>query len=377
MMGNFHMSSLVDNILLMNWIEIGDAFRLGLTVAKMRANPNGRATHEREIINGEGMRVMPLAIPAPLTRPFSSYLNLISRNPTRLPEPDPTWTDGSVGCRSVRCRGLDARAGELRGRDQAQRHHVQPGRADRLHLSPPTSRRSISRRSNWSTGRIADAEALIRWNHPDRGLLNPIQFVPIAEDTGLIVPIGRWVLHEACRQAKSWQLAGLRPIPISVNVSAIEFRSSAFVSDIVDILKETCLEPRYLELELTESVLMAQVQATNAVLHDLKQLGVHLAIDDFGTGWSSLSYLRNFPIDALKIDKSFVQEITAPSQEAPIVRAVIQMAKSLKQLVIAEGVETHDQLVWLKTEGCDEGQGYYFSRPVIPSRFGRLLESSA
>jgi diguanylate cyclase (GGDEF)-like protein/PAS domain S-box-containing protein len=228
---------------------------------------------------------------------------------------------------------------------------------------------------NLKTGAVVGAEALIRWRHPDRGLVEPAQFVPIAEDCGLIKPIGRWVVHEACRQAQAWQDAGLPPIPVSVNISAVEFRSRGFLRNIVDILKETCLDPRYLEIELTESALMAHVEATSAVLHALKTLGVQLAIDDFGTGWSSLSYLRQFPIDALKVDRSFVQEITSGSGAAPIVSAVISMGRSLKHRVIAEGVETRDQLAFLQAENCGEGQGYYFSRPLVAQQFARVLET--
>jgi diguanylate cyclase (GGDEF)-like protein/PAS domain S-box-containing protein len=228
---------------------------------------------------------------------------------------------------------------------------------------------------NLKTGAVVGAEALIRWRHPDRGLVEPARFVPIAEDCGLIRPIGRWVVHEACRQAQAWQDAGLRPIPVSVNISAVEFRSKGFLKNIVDILTETCLDPRYLEIELTESVLMAHVEATNAVLHALKSLGVQLAIDDFGTGWSSLSYLRHFPIDALKVDKSFVQEITSGSTAAPIVSAMISMGRSLNHRVIAEGVETRDQLAFLQAEDCGEGQGYYFSRPLVAQQFAQVLET--
>jgi diguanylate cyclase (GGDEF)-like protein/PAS domain S-box-containing protein len=228
---------------------------------------------------------------------------------------------------------------------------------------------------NLTTGAVVGAEALIRWRNPDRGWVEPAQFVSIAEDCGLIRPIGRWVVHEACRQAQEWQDAGLRPIPVSVNISAVEFRSRDFLKNIVDILKETRLDPRYLEIELTESVLMAHVEATKSVLHALKTLGVQLAIDDFGTGWSSLSYLRQFPIDALKVDRSFVGEITSGPSGAPIVSAVISLGKSLKHRVIAEGVETLDQLAFLQAEGCGEGQGYYFSRPLVAEQFARVLET--
>jgi diguanylate cyclase (GGDEF)-like protein/PAS domain S-box-containing protein len=228
-----------------------------------------------------------------------------------------------------------------------------------------------------NTGAVVGAEALIRWWHPERGLVEPARFVSIAEDCGLIKPIGRWVVHEACRQAQAWQDAGLPPIPVSVNVSAVEFRGENFLKHILDTLKETRLDPRYLEIELTESVLMAHVDTTNSVLKALKVLGVQLAIDDFGTGWSSLSYLSHFPIDALKVDKSFVREITSRSSLAPIVSAVISMGKSLKHRVIAEGVETHDQLAFLQAEGCGEGQGFLFSRPVVAPQFARMLEVGA
>jgi diguanylate cyclase (GGDEF)-like protein len=225
------------------------------------------------------------------------------------------------------------------------------------------------------TGVVVGAEALIRWRHPDRGLVEPAQFVRIAEECGLIKPIGRWVVREACLQAQAWQDAGLGAIPVSVNVSAVEFGAKDFLGNLIEILKETGLDPRSLEIELTESVLMAHVEASNAVLNALKNLGVHLAIDDFGTGWSSLSYLRHFPIDALKIDKSFVQGISSSSGTAPIVRAMISMGKSLKLRIIAEGIETRDQLAFLQSEDCAEGQGYLFSRPLAAEPFARMLET--
>jgi diguanylate cyclase (GGDEF)-like protein/PAS domain S-box-containing protein len=230
-------------------------------------------------------------------------------------------------------------------------------------------------RMNLKNGAVVGAAALIRWRHPERGLLEPAQFVPIAEDCGLIKPIGRWVVHEACRQAQAWQDAGLSPIPVSVNISAVEFRSNSLLENIVDILSETRLDPRYLEIEITESVLMAHVEATTSVLQALKSLGVQLAIDDFGTGWSNLSHLRQFPVDALKVDRSLVQEITSGSTAAPIVSAVISMGRSLEYRVIAEGVETSDQLAFLQAEDCGEGEGYYFSRPLIAPQFAQILET--
>ena len=226
---------------------------------------------------------------------------------------------------------------------------------------------------NLEKGAITGAEALIRWLHLDRGLIPPAQFVPIAEDTGLLLPIGRWVLHEACRQARAWLDAGLRPVPVAVNISAVEFRDKGFLEGVRAILKDTRLEPRYLELELTESVLMQHAESAASVLQALKAMGVQLAVDDFGTGYSSLSYLRRFPIDTLKVDQSFVRQITADADDAIIARAVISMGKSLKLRVVAEGVETREQLAFLQGQRCDEGQGYYFSRPVVAEQFAKLL----
>jgi diguanylate cyclase (GGDEF)-like protein/PAS domain S-box-containing protein len=223
------------------------------------------------------------------------------------------------------------------------------------------------------TGTIVGAEALLRWRHPDRGLVSPKEFVPIAESTGLIVPIGQWVVREACRQARAWQDAGLPPTPLAVNISALEFRSVAFLRQVEAILAETGLDPRYLELELTESVLMQYADATVGLLHALKKMGVQVAIDDFGTGYSSLSYLRQFPIGVLKIDQSFVREITAELDSAPIVTAVIGLGRSLRRRVIAEGVETLTQLAFLRAHHCPEGQGLWFSPPLPADRFAHLL----
>jgi diguanylate cyclase (GGDEF)-like protein/PAS domain S-box-containing protein len=228
---------------------------------------------------------------------------------------------------------------------------------------------------NLHTGRITGAEALIRWLHPDRGLVSPLQFIPIAEESGLILPIGQWVLREACRQVQEWIAAGLYATPVAVNVSSVEFRSDGFLEGLRAILKDTGLDPRYLELELTESVLMQHAESSVSVLSTLKSIGVHLAVDDFGTGYSSLSYLKKFPIDSLKIDQSFVNDITTDANNATIVRAVISMARSLKQCVIAEGVETEEQLTFLQAHSCDEAQGYYFSKPVIAHEYAKLLET--
>ena len=226
---------------------------------------------------------------------------------------------------------------------------------------------------NLETGAIIGVEALIRWHHPQRGLVPPAQFIPIAEECGFIVPIGRWVLREACRQARAWQDAGLPPMRIAINVSAVELRAKDFVAGVRAILAETGLEPRYLELELTETFLMQDSKSTAAVLQALKDMGVQLALDDFGTGYSSLSYLKRFPIDTLKIDRSFVRDLTTDADDASIVSAVISMGKSLHMRVVAEGVETREQLAFLQEQSCPEGQGYYFSRPVVAEEFPQLL----
>jgi len=228
---------------------------------------------------------------------------------------------------------------------------------------------------NLETGAITGCEALVRWMHPDRGLVPPLQFIPIAEDSGLIVPIGQWVLREACTQAQKWMDSGLPLLSMAVNVSSMEFRSPEFLASVRTILHETGWDPRLLQIELTESLLMKNSEASASVLQALKAMGVQLALDDFGTGYSSLSYLKRFPIDILKVDQSFVRDITADSNGATIVEAIISMGKSLKQRVIAEGVETSEQFAFLLSHHCDEGQGYFFSPPVIASQFSQLVSA--
>jgi diguanylate cyclase (GGDEF)-like protein/PAS domain S-box-containing protein len=228
---------------------------------------------------------------------------------------------------------------------------------------------------NLDTGDITGVEALIRWQQPDRALVPPSEFVPIAEDCGLIVPIGRWVMREACRQARAWQDAGLRHLRMAVNVSAIEFRAKGFVEYVRKILSETGLQARYLVLELTERVLMENAESTAVLLEELKTMGVHLAVDDFGTGYSSLSYLRQFPIDVLKIDQSFIKKITSNSDDSTIINAIIAMGRNLRHIVIAEGIETQEQIVYLQSQHCEEGQGFLLSPPVCAAQFGHLLET--
>jgi diguanylate cyclase (GGDEF)-like protein/PAS domain S-box-containing protein len=225
------------------------------------------------------------------------------------------------------------------------------------------------------TGVITGAEALIRWTHPTRGLVPPGQFIPVAEECGLILPIGRWVLREACKQAREWANAGLPTITMAVNISSMEFRDDNFLDRVFAILEASGLDPKWLELELTESVLIKRAESAATVLQTLRAAGVQIAVDDFGTGYSSLSYLRKFPIDALKIDQSFVRQITTSPDETSIVTAVISMGRSLKLRVIAEGVETAEELAFLQAHHCDEAQGYFFSRPIPPQQFAKLLEA--
>ena len=215
-----------------------------------------------------------------------------------------------------------------------------------------------------ATGRIFAVEALIRWRHPERGLVSPGDFIPLAEETGLIGPIGDWTLRAACRQNKAWQVSGLPPLVVSVNVSARQFQEKDWVERVAAALEESGLEARYLELELTESMIMEDVQQAVETMHRLEQLGVHLAIDDFGTGYSSLSALKRFPVGRLKIDRSFVKDLPADNDDAAIARAIISLSHSLQLRVIAEGVETREQVDFLRAAGCDEIQGYYLSRPI-------------
>jgi diguanylate cyclase (GGDEF)-like protein len=224
-----------------------------------------------------------------------------------------------------------------------------------------------------ASGRIVGAEALIRWQHPEWGLVYPGKFIGVAEDTGLIQPMGEWVLREACRQNKAWQTAGFPHIDIAVNLSAKQFDHNQITRLTTEALSESGLEPKYLELEVTESIIMQNVEQAISVMNTLKTIGVKLSIDDFGTGYSSLSYLKRFPLDKLKIDQSFVRDIEADGDDAAIVTAIIGLAKSLNLRVIAEGVEKKLQLDFLRNGDCDEMQGYFFSKPIPPAEFEALM----
>jgi diguanylate cyclase (GGDEF)-like protein len=219
------------------------------------------------------------------------------------------------------------------------------------------------------TGAITSVEALIRWHHPKRGMVLPGEFISTAAESGLIVPIGRWAIAEACRQARSWMDMGFLPIRVAVNISAVELRAKDFVTDVRDIIKEAGMSPDALELELTEASMMQDPRSTALVLGALKDLGVMLALDDFGTGYSSLSYLQRFPIDTLKIDRSLMCDVSFKESSATIVNAVIGMGQSMHKRVVAEGVETKEQVGFLQQQGCPEGQGFYYT----PARSAELI----
>lgn len=226
------------------------------------------------------------------------------------------------------------------------------------------------------TGSIEGAEALIRWRHRERGLVPPAEFIPLAEETGLIAPIGEWALWEVGRQVRQWQRSGIDVVPVAVNVSAKQFESRDFADTVARVVFESGLPPGLLELELTESAVMRSVESSIDSLRRLTQLGIAIALDDFGTGYSSLSHLRRLPLHKLKIDRSFIQELGTDPGCAQIVRAIVALAHNLQLRVIAEGVETAQQLQFLREVGCDKYQGYYFSRPVPADDFARLLTSN-
>jgi diguanylate cyclase len=224
-----------------------------------------------------------------------------------------------------------------------------------------------------ATGRVRSAEALLRWRHPVRGMVPPNVFIPVAEETGLILPIGEWVLRQACRQMREWLDRGMTPVRIAVNLSAKQFHDADLASVVRSALSDAKLEPGYIELELTESALMNDPEQSAATLQSLSAMGVHISIDDFGTGYSSLSYLRRFPLDKLKIDRSFIRDLMTNADDVCIVRAIISLAHSLRLRVVAEGVETAQQLEFLRELGCDQYQGFYCSPAVPPEAFVALI----
>lgn len=262
---------------------------------------------------------------------------------------------------------MNTRALERLSLERSLRRAIDRGEL-RLHYQPQYQVR---------TGRVVGVEALVRWEHPDLGLLAPGKFMPFAEETGLVKELGEWVLHEACRQNRVWQNQGLTSIRVAVNISALQFAYPGLAKQIEGILRDTALEARWLELEMTESVIMKDAEGVVKSLEKLKGLGVELAIDDFGTGHSSLSYLKRFPIDKLKIDKSFVQDITSDQDDAAITSAIIGLTRNLGMRTIAEGVETREQLQFLERHGCDEVQGFLFSKPLTPEECAAVIRGQA
>jgi diguanylate cyclase (GGDEF)-like protein/PAS domain S-box-containing protein len=287
----------------------------------------------------------------------------------------------------------------IQNADTAMYHAKQNGRNNFQFFKPEMNERAVARQSienslrhavnrdefklhyqtkvDLKTGRILGVEALIRWYRPNGEVVPPVRFVPVAEESGLIVEIGRWVLREACRQAREWHDLTSPSITVAINVSAFEFSDPGFVEAIRAALAAAGLESKFLEIELTERVLMKDIESTSAALRELKAMGVVLAIDDFGTGYSSLSYLQEFPIDALKIDRSFVQRIPDAHGNSPIVSAIINLAESLHLVAVAEGIETQEQKEFLISQNCPQGQGYLFTRPVPAAQMTQLLERNA
>jgi diguanylate cyclase (GGDEF)-like protein/PAS domain S-box-containing protein len=228
-------------------------------------------------------------------------------------------------------------------------------------------------RAHLATGRICGFEALLRWQHAKKGMILPGEFIPVLEETGLIVPVGEWVLRTACTQIKAWQKTGLKVPPVAINLSARQFEQKNLQGSFQQILRETKVDPSLIELEITESLLMNDPEGAARTLHSLKKSGVRLSMDDFGTGYSSLGYLTRFPIDALKIDRTFIRDIATDADGATLTRAIINLAQNLRLKVVAEGVETEDQLVFLRSNACDEMQGYLFARPTDGVECGRML----
>lgn len=270
--------------------------------------------------------------------------------------------EGRNNCRFYHA-DMNIRSYERLAMETSIRHALDQGQYE-LHYQP---------KINVESGKIIGAEALIRWHHPDRGMVSPMEFIPLAEETGLILPMGEWVLKEAVAQGKAWQLAGFPPLSMAVNVSARQFRQTDFAGKVNQVLLDSGFDAHYLELEVTETTLMTHADENIETLNKLSAMGVRIAIDDFGTGYSSLSYLKRLPVDVLKIDQSFVNGVTDNRDDAAIVEAIIAMARSLQLEIVAEGVETIEQLKFLRIKKCHVTQGYYFSRPLPAAQFESLI----
>ncbi|WP_208346207.1 putative bifunctional diguanylate cyclase/phosphodiesterase, partial [Aetokthonos hydrillicola] len=260
---------------------------------------------------------------------------------------------------------LSAKAPELLTLQRSLRHALE--REELLVYYQP--------RVNIISGKITGMEALVRWLHPEMGLVAPSVFIPLAEESGLIIPIGEWVLLTACRQNKAWQDAGLPPLTMAVNLSPKQFRQPNLVDTVARILQETGLEPHFLELEITESTAIADLDFTKAVLHELEEMGVHLSIDDFGTGHSSLSRLQLLPLHNLKIDRSFIRDLTTDVKVAHIVTAIVKLGQSLGLRLTAEGVENEAELDFLRSINCEDVQGFFFYRPLSATKATEVLEN--
>jgi diguanylate cyclase (GGDEF)-like protein len=256
-------------------------------------------------------------------------------------------------------------------------HRLDLGNQLRKALERDELRLFYQPKNDVQTGKVCGAEALVRWQHPERGLVGPVEFIPLAEENGLIVPLGEWVLQAACLQSKAWQSAGLFSHRISVNVSSHQFRQRRLAETLRAILAGSGADASLLTVEITEGVLMENAEANVKVLQDIKGMGIKLSMDDFGTGYSSLSYLNSFPLDELKIDRSFVKELRQPGDQSAIIAAIISMAHSLELSVVAEGVELKPQLDFLKSQRCDEFQGFMVSKPVPPEEFAAKFLAAA
>jgi len=364
--------------------RLGSSLRPGDTVARLGGDEFGLLLED--VADAETAELVALRIEAELAKPlifegreiFVTSSIGIALSSERLGTPEEVLRDADLAMYHAKAKGkarheifdgtMSAPALDRMDLEMDLRSAI-TNRDFRLHYQP------ILR---LETGRIVEVEALIRWQHEKRGLLQPDAFIGLTEETGLIVPIGQWVLTEACRQARAWQIEFPRTpaLGMSVNLSAKQFQNPKLVEEITDALTMSGLEPACLKLEITESVVMQDVPATLAKLHELKDLGIRLAIDDFGTGYSSLGYLKRFPVDTLKIDRSFVKGLSHEGGDSAIVRAVVTVAKSLNMDVTAEGIETEQQLLELKALGCEFGQGFLFGRPLTPEHLKPLLAIS-
>jgi len=364
--------------------RLGSSLRPGDTVARLGGDEFGLLLED--VADAETAELVALRIEAELARPlifegrevFVTSSIGIALSSERLGTPEEVLRDADLAMYHAKAKGkarheifdgtMSAPALDRMDLEMDLRSAI-TNRDFRLHYQP------ILR---LETGRIVEGEALIRWQHEKRGLLQPDAFIGLTEETGLIVPIGQWVLTEACRQARAWQIEFPRTpaLGMSVNLSAKQFQNPKLVEEITDALTMSGLDPACLKLEITESVVMQDVPATLAKLHELKDLGIRLAIDDFGTGYSSLGYLKRFPVDTLKIDRSFVKGLSHEGGDSAIVRAVVTVAKSLNMDVTAEGIETDQQRLELKALGCEFGQGFLFGRPLTPEHLKPLLAIS-